>query len=143
MHSPNCCLGRGEVGRRIGRNEKVRAKLKQMHCPPRTTTLAHGRDIIKRLQDKNAFTPSTLLSIPYVTVTLDVGYAYTHRPDGVRGHILHNVFPLTSGGKVALNCGHILHKVFPLTSRGKVELNRLMQLPRFKATFPPILREKY
>ena len=32
--------------------------------------------------------------------------------------------------------------VFPLISGGKVALNRLRPLPRFNATFPPILREK-
>ena len=35
-----------------------------------------------------------------------------------------------------------LFNVFPLISGGKVALNCLRPLPRFNATFPPILREK-
>ena len=36
----------------------------------------------------------------------------------------------------------IVHNVFPLITGGKVALNRLRPLLRFNATFPPILREK-
>ena len=51
-----------------------------------------------------------------------------------------NSHVLCFGGTSELG-GHPCN-VFPLISGGKVALNRLRPFPRFNATFPPILRGK-
>ena len=64
-------------------------------------------------------------------------------------HIVISIFPTNVLGIIA-GCFQITgastvrttSNVFPLISGGKVALNCLRPLPQFNATFPPILREK-